>query len=760
MRRPSPLITADARVIDCESSVHETSRGTAGLCTDVEIQNLSDLDHAKIKAALEADKLQLLGRSGQSRFSVNVTANLKELSFQRDLVRFPVILECLGGPIDNFSELIRATLQKKSLAVGPLFAPKENSFLSLGEIQDAKKRGEIVFPENAEFYQNGTVAIPLQDVEYYIPRALIDQELVQAVLTEGKHALNKVQFSRSRTKKYLKAKKDFIGAIQLAFGHYNVVIDEQTSDPAVFHLAARLLHGWRTTGIQIPRQIEIFNKGENDVLFDDLKIHLKFFLCESDNEPRFLYGPNGQKIGEVEKARLIEGGVDIYNALDLGNPQIIHALLRDLDRDIQARILAPQRMIEIKKNEYAGEKELSEILKRTVKRFLMKDDEQLSKIPGISVSQTKSIPHSDALRDVVQGLDYVGGDQTHGKICASNAIPDESTLEALVAMGIGVFIVNNVQDPKNGEAQNPYFSGSLHKMMHRLQKEKGVKFFLRNQDESGKVSVLEFYKNFWMKPETKDRFDRVGMFIAMFGSAKKEVGDILRPEFISFFEGLLNDEELHQVAREEGIDVVDLFGICNGKGPGIMKDATEIAQQNNIMVAGSGMQIVGQKPQTNLDVLVDFEGADGALRQEMLDVLATPKIYNVGGSGTLEEASISLKSAKILSGIVAPHIFIDPQAQEKRHIWNGLSTLLNDFVKRETMPLWLKNVCHMVSSYSEAKDVLKQFIINPLAYWKSCGLSDADIQIMATKAFEIEEKTGIQIPARIRRVLKEKGCLL
>lgn len=305
------------------------------------------------------------------------------------------------------------------------------------------------------------------------------------------------------------------------------------------------------------------------------------------------------------------------------------------------------------------------------------------------------------------------------------------------------------------------FTGDLYEAFLRMEK-RGAKFFMLMKelmDDSGEETktidahVREFYKGFWVRPEERERFDKVNTVIAMYGSHVNGMDPVLRPGLESFLE---------RMKKRFG----DHLGITHGKGPGVMQTADDIAAEKGIFRMGVGINLEQkdrQKPNYAPEAMVDFLDTDRLPRQRIMDDISTFKIFNVGGAGTLEEAAISLCSQKLGKNIITPIIFVDPVGfgKDRSHLFDNLRKQIDLLAKSHTIKdkdkkIALENIqllrshaakfCHFVDSYDKAADIIEKFADNPEQYYNDIGLKQAQLDVSIENAKATRERTGMSMP--------------
>ena len=154
-----------------------------------------------------------------------------------------------------------------------------------------------------------------------------------------------------------------------------------------------------------------------------------------------------------------------------------------------------------------------------------------------------------------------------------------------------------------------------------------------------------------MEPDDWERFNRVRYWFAFYGSHTKEADNRLTMDLINRLAIRLGDE----------------MGIVHGGGPGLMKEANDLARQHNIMSVGIAIDLEGenQASLTTCDGLIKYKEGLRLARQDHLQKLSNLPIINTGGYGSAEELAITITSMKIHENPLAPIILLDPD-----NLWN------------------------------------------------------------------------------------------
>lgn len=138
-----------------------------------------------------------------------------------------------------------------------------------------------------------------------------------------------------------------VGGVCISLGPYLALLERTTSHPSVFHLAARLLDAVRTSGIKVPRQIELYNGGDEEVDLRTLTVALRLYPADPTT------ARVAERIFMPDRAeKIIRNGVDFADVTEIFNVRKCDALFDNLsssphERGNYARILSHSKVVEI-----------------------------------------------------------------------------------------------------------------------------------------------------------------------------------------------------------------------------------------------------------------------------------------------------------------------------------------------------------------------------------------------------------------------------
>ncbi len=702
----------------------------------------------------------VIGKSGHSQTGIHPKIlEEAEIAAHTDHVTLPLRITSLGDDesgLANWLSVMKSSVERGiKLGIGRIMVSNELEALQAFQIREAIEQSLIWLPEGAEVLDSGVVEVPLSQVEYWLNDDLMTDQYMQQVLVDGKHGLYRVQGVAPGGKAdFLEANSFFVGAIKVSVGPYTAVIDPHVTD-GTFHLPARVLDSFRTTGKSFHRQVEIFHHGKERVNTDDLRIRLRFYPSTTGDTPL-----QTRIFGTVEKARrIVKEGLGFEEAVGLDNEKL-EKLFRDVTPQVSedgyfARLLSSAGEYTIpwwgKNKQHRDRGVAHEFL---YQRLLRAVHEKWGKHRW-----------SQPLEKICEALEYVGGAQNQQRAMITHYLPDIQTLGD-VGKRIGTFVFRGINTPKEAflpgempeeDMPNLAFGLDTYRNLCRLARE-GKKFLIQYAAKGIEPHLRTFYQGFWMKPEDKERFDNIGTGVAMFGSHVDGLDSVLEEDLDKLMSGLkeLFEEEVF---------------VAHGKGPGIMKLADEAAEKHGVFRVGAGIIAKGQKQNFKPEAQVDFRGEFKHERQHILDSTTSFgfKFYNIGGNGTLEESAIAMTNTKLFEVIPMPMIYVDQTQDfnEGRHLWTDLRNQVCRFAEErkksdqegDTFMLtrsWMPDLLALVGSCEQGlEEVIKPFVEDPCAYWRQIGISGEEMETSYEKAQGISERTGISIPPYLKKAMEE-----
>ncbi|MDH4319754.1 MAG: LOG family protein, partial [Desulfobulbaceae bacterium] len=538
---------------------------------------------------------------------------------------------------------------------------------------------------------------------------------------------------------------DFLcGALHISLGGpFCALIDRETNIPGVFHLAARLLDAVRTSGINVPRQIELYNGSCEQVAPQDILLSLRLYPADSATARLA-----ARVLPSNRQEKILREGVDFADATNIFDLKVCEPLFDGLssgphERGGYGRILSrskcieiPREMLEDEWHELAQDRVIYEMARGNISS-------------GDRVGEQVSLE----LRSFVESLELVGGEQNLRKVFVTHEFPSTDTLRVLKRNNIGVIVGKSIRRdrcyPDIGGVEtdplgkNLYFNQTTFETFCDLSSRQGVRFYMMFGEDDDKKHVREFYRGFWVTSRGKEQLDRVHTMIAMFGSHVDGTDEVLTEQIHQFLSNMKQVEQME-----------NCFAICHGSGPGVMKIADDAAAAQGVMRVGVGIdsEKIGQKANLNPPAILNFRNSARHMRQNILDRSALFKVYNIGGMGTFEELLIAITNLKLFESLPAPHIFVDPfgLGDKGSHLWEATVEQLRAATAEKKIgkhtvrlaPTWVPNFCHIVSSYDEVLEVIAGFVADPAAYWKKTGIPLGAL----VQAFGNAERAGVIVP--------------
>ncbi len=745
----SPLLTDDGYLIlgPEDEPGHDEALDAPKMTAMLRFEETSDTLRGILHDLDQAGKLAqgavLIGRSGHSQVGLDVTLaeGGLEINTRQRRVEVPVTLTSLNRALPDifFGELENLCERGLHPQIARFFIPMDRP-LNREEILAAINQHHLLLPPAAKVDEDGLIELPLDDIRYLLSTALFTAGLnAQQVLLQSKGGLSLIQYRSSLgLPATLKPGEFLVGSVGISLGPYLALLERTTSHPDVFHLAARLLDAVRTSGIKVPRQVELYNGGDEEVDLRTLTVALRLYPAD----------PATAKVAErifvPEKAeKIIRNGVDFADVTEIFNVRECDALFDNLsatpqERGNYARILSHSKVIEVPRVMEEGEwheNEQNRVTYEVVRGRITSGVHTGDQIPP-------------DLRRFIATLSFVGGAQDLRQVYVGHRFPETDTLRVLKRNGVGVFVGRALSEGEECSIEplrtnNIYFNQTTYETFCDLSCKDGVRLYMLLEQDDEEPHVREFYRSFWVTKEGKERLREVHTVIAMFGSHVEGMEEVLTSQVREFFSAVNN------------LPAIDgRLAVSHGAGPGIMRIADDVAEELGILRIGVGIdsEKVGQKSNMRPPVMAQFLNSVRHLRQNILDRNSLFKIYNVGGIGTLEEMLIAVTNLKLFESLPAPHIFVDPfgLGDNSGHLWEMALTQLriSGEVKRvgdnevRLAPAWVPRFCHPVQGYDEAFAIIKDFVTDPAAYWRQTGIGNDDLQT----AFANAAKAKITIP--------------
>lgn len=526
------------------------------------------------------------------------------------------------------------------------------------------------------------IAVELEPYQYCFEPYAITPAAINAVIKKGRSALNLI---RSRMgldleNTWLKPGDLFVGAIKISLGDIYGIIDAVTDPPEanIEHLPARVLDPFRTFR---DRQVELYNFGADAVPLKKIRIRIRFFRAKNP-----LTVP-------LEKIKVKEG----YRLSDLVTNAEIANLFAAMDDVSLGMILNKANFIPIPRAlDPYGQAQL-EIIRNAILESTFRKD-------------TPRVPGKDdgKFRNTLEKLSVLGG--VNSRVFIGRDFPDMEVVDALRTSGLRTFLI---------QMGDPGFDDEYVKKMIRLtHKEHAGCEFMRYDPEIDKLYV--FYHGCFMEPDDRERFDRVRYWFAFYGSHTHEADNRLTIDLISRLAPRLGNE----------------MGIVHGGGPGLMKEANDLARQHNIMSVGVAIDLEGenQASLTTCDGLIKYNEGLRLPRQDHIQKLSNLPVVNTGGYGSAEELAITITSMKLHENPLAPIILLDPD-----NLWDHARKQTLKIAEKKYGPAFAPRLIHSCNTATDAANILLGFLENPDTWYRKHKIPRENVERARAKSVRIRQ---------------------
>ncbi|TKB24022.1 DNA transporter [Desulfopila sp. IMCC35006] len=562
-----------------------------------------------------------------------------------------------------------------------LFVGRENS---LGHYDgfEIKQETDPVTGKQSDY-----ILADLEPYQYCFEPGALNESSINDVIKKGRLALAKI---RSRTslqldQAMLEPGGLFIGAIKISLGDIYGIIDAVTApaDQDIVHLPARVLDPFRTFR---DRQVELYHFGKTPVPLNRVRVIIRFFRAKNP-----LTVP------------LIKNKVkDGYRLFDLLTNAEVSNLFQFVDEMSLGMILNKNNFIQIASAiDPQGQAQL-EIIKNAVVESTARKPKQ-SCLIGENGEFTKTL----------EKLSVLGG--INSRVFIADTFPSSEVIDVLRTSGVRTFLINT---------DNPSFEDDYVKKMIKLTHAVSSDCeFLRYDAETDKLYT--FYHGCFIEPDDRERFDVVRYWFAFYGSHTKEADNQLTIDLIN------------KLALKFGSQM----GIVHGGGPGLMKEANDLAREHNIMSVGVAIDLEGehQLSLTTCDGLIKYREGLRLARQDHLQKLSNLPIINTGGYGSAEELSITITSMKLHENPLAPVILLDPD-----NLWAEMQAQITEIARNNYGPQFIP---HLVKSCRNGEDALSElvrFCLDPDAWYLENNIPEHSIQTARGKSRRIRAETLYQ----------------
>ncbi len=524
------------------------------------------------------------------------------------------------------------------------------------------------------------IEVALSPFQYcFEPEAMI-RSSIGAVIKKGRSALSAI---RSRVpmdpdQTLFNPGGLFVGAIKISLGDIYGIIDAVAAPEKdnIFHLPARVLDPFRTFR---NRQVELYHLGNTPVSLGDIRIRIRFFRSHNP-----LTVP-------LEKARIKEG----YRLGDLLTHSEVSNLFDMLDENAMGLILNKGHCCQVPRaRDTKGEAQL-EIIKNCLTKTTQQRHEPA--VPSII---------SDRFQETLYKLSVLGG--VNSRVFIGRQFPEREVVDALRRTGLCTFLIN---------AENPSFDDDdIRHMISLTHAGQARCEFMRYDPVIDKL--YSFYHGCFMEPDDWERFDRVRFWFAFYGSHTKAADNRLTIDLINRLALRLGDE----------------MGIVHGGGPGLMKEANDLARRHNIMSVGIAIELEGEE-QTSLttcDGLIKYNEGLRLARQDHLQKLSNLPVINTGGYGSAEELSITITSMKLHENPLTPIILLDPD-----NLWENARKQIQKIADKHYGPGFTPHLVKSCKNAAQAETHLIKFLSDPDLWYTKNKIPAQSVEKARSKAVRI-----------------------
>jgi predicted Rossmann-fold nucleotide-binding protein len=347
-----------------------------------------------------------------------------------------------------------------------------------------------------------------------------------------------------------------------------------------------------------------------------------------------------------------------------------------------------------------------------------------------TVRKPKTISPVDGNGDFLKTLDklsVLGG--INSRVFIGDTFPSSEIIDALKTSGVRTFLINS---------GNPSFEDDYVKKMIKLTHGSVTDCeFLRYDVETDKLYT--FYHGCFIEPDDRERFDAVRYWFAFYGSHTKEADNRLTISLINRLALCFGNE----------------MGIVHGGGPGLMKEANDLARQHNIMSVGIAIDLEGefQLSLTTCDGLIKYREGLRLARQDHLQKLSNLPVINTGGFGSAEELAITITSMKLHENPLAPIILLDPE-----NLWDHAQAQITEIAANGYGPAFIPKLVKPCRTSEDALAELLEFCSDPDGWFAKNEIPAASVQRARDKAARIRAETLYQDYIEMFKAPNNKLC--
>ena len=519
--------------------------------------------------------------------------------------------------------------------------------------------------------ESDCILAELEPYQYCFEPGAINESTINGVIKKGRIALAKIRsrISLELNQAMIRPGELFVGAIKISLGDIYGIIDAavEPEEHQIMHLPARVLDPFRTFR---DRQVELYHFGKAAVSLNRIKVRIRFFR-----------GKNPLTVPLI-KNKVKDG----YRLFDLLTNTEVSNLFRFVDDGSLGMILNKNNFIQIARAiDFQGQAQLEIIKNAVVESTVRKPKQTLLKDGNGEFAKT------------LEKLSVLGG--INSRVFIADAFPSSEVIDALKTSGVRTFLINT---------GNPSFEDDYVKKMIKLSHTTSSDCeFLRYDTETDKL--FTFYHGCFLEPDDRERFDEVRYWFAFYGSHTMEANNRLTIDLIN------------KLAKKFGGEM----GIVHGGGPGIMKEANDLARQHNIMSIGIAIDLDGERQLslTTCDGLIKYREGLRLARQDHLQKLSNLPIINTGGYGSAEEFSITITSMKLHENPLTPVILLDPD-----NLWLHFQSQVSEIAKNCYGPPFIPNLLKPCRNADDALSELLQFCMDPDIWYLKNNIPRNSIQ--------------------------------
>lgn len=532
------------------------------------------------------------------------------------------------------------------------------------------------------------ILVDLEPYQYCFEPGALNTSSVNDVIKKGRIALTKI---RSRTplvmdRVVLQPGELFIGAIKISLGDIYGIIDSITEpeEHGIEHLPARVLDPFRTFR---DRQVELYHFGKKEVSLNRVKVRIRFFRAKNP-----LTVP-------LEKSKVKDG----YRLCDLLTNAEVSNLFQFVEEQSLGMIINKNNFIQIARALDSQGQAQIEILKNAVLESTVRKSKHAFPKKGGNGEFTKTL----------EKLSVLGG--INSRVFIGDTFPSTEVIDALRVSGVRTFLI----DTENPSFEDDYIKKMI-KLTHTVTSDCE---FLRYDASTDKLYT--FHHGCFIEPDDRERFDTVRYWFAFYGSHTKKADNQLTIDLIN------------RLALKFGGEM----GIVHGGGPGLMKEANDLARQHNIMSVGIAIDLEGERQLslTTCDGLIKYREGQRLARQDHLQKLSNLPIINTGGYGSAEELSISITSMKLHENPLAPVILLDPD-----NLWAHIQVQAVEIAEKKYGPPFIPNLIKPCRNSDDAVTELLQFCSDPDGWYKKNKIPEKSVSKSREKSRQIRTETFCQ----------------